>query len=181
MSFFSHCIILHWRLSECWLRWTPAQRFNSGGYLKRACSFPGVTRRQAEHLPLEVLQRTDLDLMTSACRQIREVGACSLRQDPSSPWESLEVLSSCVTSPFSSSFWPCLHSSAFALSLSLQDFGKCPRLRLFTQEYILALNELNAGMEVVKKFIQRCVSPSHPATPSSPCPTLPGLGHSGKN
>lgn len=39
--------------------------------------------------------------------------------------------------------------------LSLQDFGKCPRLRLFTQEYILALNELNAGMEVVKKFIQR--------------------------
>lgn len=38
---------------------------------------------------------------------------------------------------------------------SLQDFGKCPRLRLFTQEYILALNELNAGMEVVKKFIQR--------------------------
>lgn len=51
--------------------------------------------------------------------------------------------------------------------LSLQDFGKCPRLRLFTQEYILALNELNAGMEVVKKFIQRCVSPAHPATPSS--------------
>lgn len=43
-------------------------------------------------------------------------------------------------------------------SLSLQDFGKCPRLRLFTQEYILALNELNAGMEVVKKFIQRWVS-----------------------
>ena len=40
----------------------------------------------------------------------------------------------------------------------LQDFGKCPRLRLFTQEYILALNELNAGMEVVKKFIQRWVS-----------------------
>lgn len=36
-----------------------------------------------------------------------------------------------------------------------QDFGKCPRLRLFTQEYILALNELNAGMEVVKKFIHR--------------------------
>lgn len=42
--------------------------------------------------------------------------------------------------------------------LCLQDFGKCPRLRLFTQEYILALNELNAGMEVVKKFIQRWVS-----------------------
>lgn len=38
---------------------------------------------------------------------------------------------------------------------SFQDFGKCPRLRLFTQEYILALNELNAGMEVVKKFIHR--------------------------
>lgn len=39
-----------------------------------------------------------------------------------------------------------------------QDFGKCPRLRLFTQEYILALNELNAGMEVVKKFIHRLVT-----------------------
>lgn len=39
----------------------------------------------------------------------------------------------------------------------LQDFGKCPRLRLFTQEYILALNELNAGMEVVKKFVHRSV------------------------
>lgn len=39
-----------------------------------------------------------------------------------------------------------------------QDFGKCPRLRLFTQEYILALNELNAGMEVVKKFIHRLVA-----------------------
>ena len=39
-----------------------------------------------------------------------------------------------------------------------QDFGKCPRLRLFTQEYILALNELNAGMEVVKKFIRRLVT-----------------------
>lgn len=42
--------------------------------------------------------------------------------------------------------------------LSFQDFGKCPRLRLFTQEYILALNELNAGMEVVKKFIHRWVT-----------------------
>lgn len=50
---------------------------------------------------------------------------------------------------------------------SLQDFGKCPRLRLFTQEYILALNELNAGMEVVKKFIQRWVSQL------SPCPLWP--------
>ncbi|KAJ7426460.1 C-Maf-inducing protein [Willisornis vidua] len=41
------------------------------------------------------------------------------------------------------------------------DFGKCPRLRLFTQEYILSLNELNAGMEVVKKFIHsRDNSPS---------------------
>lgn len=49
--------------------------------------------------------------------------------------------------------------------LSLQDFGKCPRLRLFTQEYILALNELNAGMEVVKKFIQRCVPPTRPPPP----------------
>uniref|UniRef100_A0A4W5MCN2 C-Maf inducing protein n=1 Tax=Hucho hucho TaxID=62062 RepID=A0A4W5MCN2_9TELE len=40
------------------------------------------------------------------------------------------------------------------------DFGKCPRLRLFTQEYILALNELNAGMEVVKKFIHSMHGPS---------------------
>ncbi|XP_034643964.1 C-Maf-inducing protein isoform X1 [Trachemys scripta elegans] len=41
-----------------------------------------------------------------------------------------------------------------------QDFGKCPRLRLFTQEYILALNELNAGMEVVKKFIHSMHGPT---------------------
>ncbi|KAL6045315.1 hypothetical protein STEG23_018463 [Scotinomys teguina] len=40
------------------------------------------------------------------------------------------------------------------------DFGKCPRLRLFTQEYILALNELNAGMEVVRKFIQSMHGPT---------------------
>ncbi|RXM30586.1 C-Maf-inducing protein [Acipenser ruthenus] len=40
------------------------------------------------------------------------------------------------------------------------DFGKCPRLRLFTQEYILALNELNGGMEVVKKFIQSMHGPT---------------------
>lgn len=47
----------------------------------------------------------------------------------------------------------------FTESLLLgQDFGKCPRLRLFTQEYILSLNELNAGMEVVKKFIHRLVT-----------------------
>ena len=51
---------------------------------------------------------------------------------------------------------------------------------LFTQEYVLALNELNAGMEVVKKFIQRCVSPTHPATRSSPCPTLPGYDTQGR-
>lgn len=67
--------------------------------------------------------------------------------------------------------------------LFLQDFGKCPRLRLFTQEYILALNELNAGMEVVKKFIQRWVSrqgagsPLHPQplTPPEPGEALPAL------
>uniref|UniRef100_A0A4W3IQM8 C-Maf-inducing protein n=1 Tax=Callorhinchus milii TaxID=7868 RepID=A0A4W3IQM8_CALMI len=41
-----------------------------------------------------------------------------------------------------------------------EDFGKCPRLRLFTQEYILALNELNAGMEVVKKFIHSMHGPT---------------------
>lgn len=46
-------------------------------------------------------------------------------------------------------------TDAPGLLFSFQDFGKCPRLRLFTQEYILALNELNAGMEVVKKFIHR--------------------------
>uniref|UniRef100_A0A3P8N8I4 C-Maf-inducing protein PH domain-containing protein n=1 Tax=Astatotilapia calliptera TaxID=8154 RepID=A0A3P8N8I4_ASTCA len=40
------------------------------------------------------------------------------------------------------------------------DFGKCPRLRLFTQEYILALNELNGGMEVVKKFIHSMHGPT---------------------
>ncbi|MEQ2196379.1 hypothetical protein XENOCAPTIV_023254, partial [Xenoophorus captivus] len=41
-----------------------------------------------------------------------------------------------------------------------KDFGKCPRLRLFTQEYILALNELNGGMEVVKKFIHSMHGPT---------------------
>ncbi|RLW01297.1 hypothetical protein DV515_00008073 [Chloebia gouldiae] len=49
----------------------------------------------------------------------------------------------------------------FTESLLLgQDFGKCPRLRLFTQEYILSLNELNAGMEVVKKFIHSMHGPT---------------------
>lgn len=58
---------------------------------------------------------------------------------------------------------PCLAPSPDSCPLlSLQDFGKCPRLRLFTQEYILALNELNAGMEVVKKFIQRWVFSATP-------------------
>ena len=58
---------------------------------------------------------------------------------------------------------------------SLQDFGKCPRLRLFTQEYILALNELNAGMEVVKKFIQRWVSAGAPPLLASG-PAVPSTG-----
>lgn len=57
------------------------------------------------------------------------------------------------------------------------DFGKCPRLRLFTQEYILALNELNAGMEVVKKFIQSMHGPTghcpHPG-PAQPGGCVPG-------
>nr|DBA16967.1 TPA: hypothetical protein GDO54_002490 [Pyxicephalus adspersus] len=53
-----------------------------------------------------------------------------------------------------------------------EDFGKCPRLRLFTQEYILALNELNAGMEVVKKFIHSM----HGPTANCPHPrVLPNL------
>ncbi|KAM9754879.1 LOW QUALITY PROTEIN: C-Maf-inducing protein [Menidia menidia] len=40
------------------------------------------------------------------------------------------------------------------------DFGKVPRLRLFTQEYILALNGLNGGMEVVKKFVHSMHGPT---------------------
>lgn len=56
-------------------------------------------------------------------------------------------------------FWTRAHGTGppglMGLAVCLQDFGKCPRLRLFTQEYILALNELNAGMEVVKKFVHR--------------------------
>ncbi|XP_013876051.1 C-Maf-inducing protein [Austrofundulus limnaeus] len=52
------------------------------------------------------------------------------------------------------------------------DFGKCPRLRLFTQEYVLALNELNAGMEVVKKFVHSM----HGLTGQCPHPrVLPNL------
>ncbi|EDL11581.1 mCG4307, isoform CRA_a [Mus musculus] len=58
------------------------------------------------------------------------------------------------------------------------DFGKCPRLRLFTQEYILALNELNAGMEVVKKFIQSMHGPTghcpHPPGPAQSRGCVPG-------
>uniref|UniRef100_A0A4W5JRE1 C-Maf-inducing protein n=1 Tax=Hucho hucho TaxID=62062 RepID=A0A4W5JRE1_9TELE len=52
------------------------------------------------------------------------------------------------------------------------DFGKCPRLRLFTQEYILALNELNAGMEVL------CPIGLHDLLCFLPCPhprVLPNL------
>ncbi|CAH2324527.1 C-Maf-inducing isoform X1 [Pelobates cultripes] len=60
----------------------------------------------------------------------------------------------------------------FGNHLHLQDFGKCPRLRLFTQEYILALNELNAGMEVVNKFIHSM----HGPTANCPHPrVLPNL------
>ncbi|XP_072573929.1 C-Maf-inducing protein-like [Paramormyrops kingsleyae] len=40
------------------------------------------------------------------------------------------------------------------------DFGKFPRLRLFTQEYILAISELNAGADVVRKFIQSLHGPT---------------------
>ncbi|XP_048886048.1 C-Maf-inducing protein-like isoform X2 [Brienomyrus brachyistius] len=40
------------------------------------------------------------------------------------------------------------------------DFGKFPRLRLFTQEYILAISELNAGVDVVRKFIQSLHGPT---------------------
>ncbi|KAK5902917.1 hypothetical protein CesoFtcFv8_008127 [Champsocephalus esox] len=47
-----------------------------------------------------------------------------------------------------------------ARRVSRTDFGKCPRLRLFTQEYILALNELNAGMEVVNKFVHSMHGPT---------------------
>ena len=77
--------------------------------------------------------------------------------------------------------WPPLQVCPNSYSLlSLQDFGKCPRLRLFTQEYILSLNELNAGMEVVKKFIQRWVSQltSSPAQPASPLSFSPRTMHS---
>ncbi|XP_077144465.1 C-Maf-inducing protein isoform X1 [Ranitomeya variabilis] len=77
-------------------------------------------------------------------------------------------------------YWICftgLDTSLYLLvevgkHLHLQDFGKCPRLRLFTQEYILALNELNAGMEVVKKFIHSM----HGPTANCPHPrVLPNL------
>lgn len=74
---------------------------------------------------------------------------------PSTPTVVSRARSHC---PFRDPGLPCGLSQLLPSALSLQDFGKCPRLRLFTQEYILALNELNAGMEVVKKFIQRWVS-----------------------
>uniref|UniRef100_A0A8B9FQC6 C-Maf-inducing protein n=1 Tax=Amazona collaria TaxID=241587 RepID=A0A8B9FQC6_9PSIT len=54
--------------------------------------------------------------------------------------------------------WACEQSRQ--LLDNCKDFGKCPLLRLFTQEYILALNELNAGMEVVKNFIHSMHGPT---------------------
>ncbi|XP_078739440.1 C-Maf-inducing protein-like [Lampetra fluviatilis] len=50
--------------------------------------------------------------------------------------------------------------SPAASNMEYMDFGKCPRLRVFTQEYILALSELNAGMDVVKRFIQSMHGPT---------------------
>lgn len=81
----------------------------------------------------------------------------TLSLSTSLPLTSLPISS--LSLPRSSPSPPLLdsHLPPFPLSLPPQDFGKCPRLRLFTQEYILALNELNAGMEVVKKFIHRSV------------------------
>ncbi|XP_072278820.1 C-Maf-inducing protein [Pyxicephalus adspersus] len=65
-----------------------------------------------------------------------------------------------------------IFQTSLFLLMFVQDFGKCPRLRLFTQEYILALNELNAGMEVVKKFIHSM----HGPTANCPHPrVLPNL------
>lgn len=37
----------------------------------------------------------------------------------------------------------------------LQDFGKYPRMRIFVQEYLLALNSQNDGLRVVQDFIKR--------------------------
>ncbi len=41
------------------------------------------------------------------------------------------------------------------LSNYLKDFGKYPRMRIFVQEYLLALNSQNDGLRVVQDFIKR--------------------------
>ncbi|KAI2653450.1 C-Maf-inducing protein [Labeo rohita] len=87
-----------------------------------------------------------IEVFTPVVQRILKHNMVGLRTTP-------DVLSnSRVTAP---SF-----TDAPGLLFSFQDFGKCPRLRLFTQEYILALNELNAGMEVVKKFIHSMHGPT---------------------
>jgi hypothetical protein len=38
---------------------------------------------------------------------------------------------------------------------SVKDFGRYPRMRIFVQEYLLALNSQNDGLRVVQDFIKR--------------------------
>jgi hypothetical protein len=41
------------------------------------------------------------------------------------------------------------------LTIYLKDFGKYPRMRIFVQDYLLALNSQNDGLRVVQDFIRR--------------------------
>jgi len=41
------------------------------------------------------------------------------------------------------------------LIIYLKDFGKYPRMRIFVQDYLLALNSQNDGLRVVQDFIRR--------------------------
>jgi hypothetical protein len=43
----------------------------------------------------------------------------------------------------------------FSENIFLKDFGKYPRMRIFVQEYLLALNSQNDGLRVVQDFIKR--------------------------
>ncbi len=51
----------------------------------------------------------------------------------------------------------CFEFEVFFLSenIFLKDFGKYPRMRIFVQEYLLALNSQNDGLRVVQDFIKR--------------------------
>lgn len=87
-----------------------------------------VTRGQAEHLPLRGLteDRPRLDELGLPA------GSCDRNMQPAPglllTMGNVRGVSSCVASPSTSSFWPCLLSSTFALSPGLREMPKAEAL-----------------------------------------------------